>query len=103
MLESCNEALKCDSKNVKALFRKAKALMRLLQFEESEKILSNLELKEAKREIENVALIKKQISGDYKDFAGNEERYISEQILMNYAQKITIKMTDDIGRGVFAS
>ena len=47
MLDCCNDALKLDGKNVKVLFRKAKALSRLFKFEDSQKILSDLNLKEA--------------------------------------------------------
>ncbi len=53
-IQCCDKALSIDSKNVKVLFRKAKALSNLSKFEESLKILNDLDLKEAKSEIENI-------------------------------------------------
>ena len=56
-LEHCNLALRIDPEFSKAKFRKARALMRLHKFDESMEILSKLNKKEAKSEIENLKLI----------------------------------------------
>ena len=53
-IQCCDKALFIDSKNVKVLFRKAKALSNLSKFDESLQILNDLDLKEAKSEIENI-------------------------------------------------
>ena len=57
-LDHCNFALRIDPEFMKAKFRKARALMRLFRFEESLKVLDKLSKKEAKKEIENLNLIK---------------------------------------------
>ena len=100
-LENAEEALKLQKDFRKSLIRKGTALAFLFEFEKSYSIFKKLKDKE---NIEMIRCVQEQALGIYEHFLTNPEKFLSQNCFANYINpKLVIKMTEDKGRGVFAT
>ena len=97
-LEFCHFALYIDKDHVKSLYRKAKALAYMFQFEESKFILKSINY-----EIQFVEELEDQRNGDYYQVIADVDSFMKQDKILNYLDGVEVKMTKDKGRGVFAS
>ena len=103
-LEYIQQALDIDSGHVKTLYRKAKALANLFNFDESSKIFKKLKYKD---EVEIVKLQREYASGNYTRLTstkGKDQKLDLQGNFMNYVNPdIEFKFSEGQGRGLFAT
>jgi len=99
-LEYCNVALETDKDEEEVKYIKAKILSYLFKFKESIKLFKE---NDHTKDIEWVEKLEAQRKGLYARVIKNAQKYNDENRILNYVNGVQIKMTEDRGRGVFAT
>lgn len=99
-LDILDKALFIKANHAKTLFRKAKALAWLFQFERSIAMFEKLGRKDY---VEAVKVQQEQANGNYQYLFQEERRLEKEPGFVNFVQGLELKMAPGKGRGLFAS
>ena len=96
----CGRALKIKRNHEKTLTRKAVCLGYLFEFEKSIELFKHIKALDWAEKMEQ---IKDLARGNYSRFIMTKEAYMKDNKVFNYAVGLEIKMTKDMGRGVFTN
>ena len=99
-LDYCNLALEADKDEEEVKYIKAKVLSYLFKFKESIKLFKE---NDHTKDVEWVEKLEAQRKGLYARVIKNAKKYADENRILNYVNGVQIKMTEDRGRGVFAT
>jgi hypothetical protein len=97
-LELCTAALKVKRNHEKTLTRKAVCLGYLFEFDKSIELFKHIKQLDWAEKMEHM---KDMARGNYSRFIMSKDSFLKENKVFNYAVGIEVKMTKDMGRGIF--